>query len=950
MLFVNILMLFGLGAVAIPVIIQLLTRRNLRDVPWGAWLFLDKTVKKRKRKVILEDILLIACRCLALALLALAFARPFVRPDAAIPWAVTLPTLVLSVLAFGASFALWRHKLARRLLLGAGVVLLVLVIASIVFERRLNLNRLGRDATKDVVLLVDASASMSVVTEGKTNLDRALEEAREYVKSAPPDTCFSVVIGGPVPMVLNEVPVSDRRIVYNALDSVAKRFSDGKLQGTMQVGGCLTAAGVILQAGHNPVKQIVVVGDGQTLGWNIDDAGRWRTIRRMFEALEVDPQIVWRTLSLPTSVRNLTVASVKPIRSVVGTDREVLFEATVVNRGGEPVTPSGVTFVAGAKTLRQAETAPIQPGESRVYTFRHRFLEPGAATVTAKVECEDDIPADNTCEYAMPVLDTLKVLIVSGDGRSAVGKGGSAAFINLALRPELVRAAAEAGATAKRDYLIETVVEDVTAVAQRRSFVEFSAVIVSGVRWLPEPTLASLAGFAHGGGGVWFLPGTGSDPEAFAKWNHEGASVLPAPLGAWRSNEAAIDPSGFGATLMRFRNGNDLGTATPVSVMRFGDGWQPETETLAALTDGTPVLLSRRFGSGLIVESAMPFDELSGLVYKHGFLPMVHEIVYALARPTAVSLDVRPSEGLTLCLGKSPSTNGLLADYYPTFDRKTAKPVLRLDENINFNWGDASPLPGSDFPADRFSVRWRGVLTPPETGSYRFAFEVDDRLTVRIGTQSVRSWGSVKLEGGKSYPFEATYEEDTGPAYVRFKWSLPKEKNFSIVPTSVFRAQIAGSEGAGELVQVEDPHGESFAGEIYQAGEALYLHLTRSVSPGRYTVTDIPDQIRPWIANVLTSDGKLFFTVSSDANESDMTAVNSEQIAALNEYVRILQALKPEDVVEEIAGQGFGKELWRLLAGIVFLLLVLEPAIARWIAVNRRTGDVIDTEGSWIRT
>ena len=50
-------MLFGLAAVAIPIIIQILTRKNASRIKWGAWLFLDATMKKRKRKVLLEDIL-----------------------------------------------------------------------------------------------------------------------------------------------------------------------------------------------------------------------------------------------------------------------------------------------------------------------------------------------------------------------------------------------------------------------------------------------------------------------------------------------------------------------------------------------------------------------------------------------------------------------------------------------------------------------------------------------------------------------------------------------------------------------------------------------------------------------------------------------------------------------------------------------------------------------------
>ena len=113
MQFINMAMLFALAAVAIPIIIQIFTRKNARKIQWGAWLFLDKTMKKRKRKVLLEDILLLASRCLAVGLLALAFARPFERPDSPGPWAITMPVMLLSIVAIGISFALWRYPKHR---------------------------------------------------------------------------------------------------------------------------------------------------------------------------------------------------------------------------------------------------------------------------------------------------------------------------------------------------------------------------------------------------------------------------------------------------------------------------------------------------------------------------------------------------------------------------------------------------------------------------------------------------------------------------------------------------------------------------------------------------------------------------------------------------------------------------------------------------------------------
>ena len=183
-----------------------------------------------------------------------------------------------------------------------------------------------------------------------------------------------------------------------------------------------------------------------------------------------------------------------------------------------------------------------------------------------------------------------------------------------------------------------------------------------------------------------------------------------------------------------------------------------------------------------------------------------------------------------------------------------------------------------------------------------------------------------------------------------FRWKRPGADRFEDVPRSAFRTRAAGVEGAGETVQVTDPHGEAFYGEIFQGDDGLFLRISRSVIPGVYEVSEIPDTLASPLAGALSEDGRLRFTVSSGSEESSVVAVTQSQLSDLGSYIQVTQALKEDDVVNAIAGQGFGREVWRLLALAAFLLLVAEPAIARWIAVNRRTGDLLDTEGSWIRT
>ena len=76
MSFLNPIMLFGLAAVSVPIIIHLLNRRKFQKVVWAAMKFLQISVEQNQRRMRVEDMILLALRCLLLALLALALARP----------------------------------------------------------------------------------------------------------------------------------------------------------------------------------------------------------------------------------------------------------------------------------------------------------------------------------------------------------------------------------------------------------------------------------------------------------------------------------------------------------------------------------------------------------------------------------------------------------------------------------------------------------------------------------------------------------------------------------------------------------------------------------------------------------------------------------------------------------------------------------------------------------
>lgn len=73
------LYLLGAAALAVPILLHLRRRPPKEHIEFGSLMFLEKTPERVTRRTRLEQILLLALRCLALLLLAFAFGRPFLE-------------------------------------------------------------------------------------------------------------------------------------------------------------------------------------------------------------------------------------------------------------------------------------------------------------------------------------------------------------------------------------------------------------------------------------------------------------------------------------------------------------------------------------------------------------------------------------------------------------------------------------------------------------------------------------------------------------------------------------------------------------------------------------------------------------------------------------------------------------------------------------------------------
>ncbi len=344
------LMLFGLLAAAAPILLHLFRKRAARRIVWGAWQFLAESLRRKRRKILLEEILLLAVRTAILALAAIAFARPF------------LPEMGF---------------------FGGG--------------------------EKDVVLIIDGSGSMNLKrADGTTAFDAAIAEARELIDRAPRGVSFGLVLGGRDAKILTATPLSSKREVLKLLTQLKAG------EETMDAPRALEAAGEILSGGSHLAKEVVIFGDGQGYGWHPKDVNAWRRVEKAFSTFSRRPPVVWRTLERPECVKNAAISSVVPSREIFGTDRPVSFAVTVVNSGSVAFSPGELALTVDGKRIASQPVGQILPGLTRTIPFSTTFTKPGHHTVVTSLSLADDIASDNVVSNCVTVINEMKVLLVDG--------------------------------------------------------------------------------------------------------------------------------------------------------------------------------------------------------------------------------------------------------------------------------------------------------------------------------------------------------------------------------------------------------------------------------------------------------------------------------------------------------------------------------------------------------
>lgn len=180
-------------------------------------------------------------------------------------------------------------------------------------------------------------------------------------------------------------------------------------------------------------------------------------------------------------------------------------------------------------------------------------------------------------------------------------------------------------------------------------------------------------------------------------------------------------------------------------------------------------------GGSAHVEASSTVTPMQGIVARAGHHILVR---YAQGNTPVGEPPAVPAEVLTPTSGGG---HGLTGSYYGNETLSGKAAAVHNATGLDFDWHGAAPVAG--VPAEQWSAKWTGTLTPPTTGRYTFSLTSDDgsRLTID-GKRLIDNWGdhasntktaTVPLVAGHRVEIEVDYYQAAGGSSLRLGWRVP---------------------------------------------------------------------------------------------------------------------------------------------------------------------------------
>jgi hypothetical protein len=571
----NPAMLWGLLALSLPVIAHLLSRRKFDVVKWGAMQFL-KLGQKTRRRIRLEELLLLLLRMAALGLLVYALSRPFERGVFSNP-----PTV-----------------------------------------------------SRDIVYIIDGSYSMGWEGKAETPHAAAIQWIHKSLDTLKPNDTVAVLDAREQVRPLVDFASTDRKLVHQRLAEIAPP------SGTSNLPAAASRAMQILATTNNQSREIVVLSDSQRLPWKIGDDFQWTRFDDVRTQADINAAVwVVDLVGTDVKERvNYSVDRLELSREMTVPEFPIKVATTVRQSGGVQTRRQVYLEVNGQRLKDKSMTVNLPANGEASVVFDHAFPEAGSQVITVALD-GDHLPGDDRSDAAVVVAAGVPVLLVDGSPSLDAPRAESfflrSAFLAVRESPWVaptvidwrdltskslegkqcvfllnVPKLTDAQLTALHDF-VSRGNGLVLAPGDKIDAAAFNALADAAFgNWLPAKMGAKRDTDQLKLGAVRIQSDSLELPwlKRFRK-EEKGVDLWDARFSQWWHLDPLVAPAPAG---------DAPALADPISVIK--------------LDNGEPFMIGRRVGTGFVMQMAGPLDGDWGTVIgKNDFVPFVHEMVFAVS-------------------------------------------------------------------------------------------------------------------------------------------------------------------------------------------------------------------------------------------------------------------------------------------------------------------------------
>ena len=606
----------GLAAVGIPIVIHLLNRRRYRMLDWAAMQFLLESVKRNRRRLRIEELILLALRCMVLLVLGAALARlTGCSAMNALPGGAESQT---AVFVLDDSYSMGQR-------VGGGTLF----------------SAATHDVVERIAKLTDTD-KLAIILTGAGADDEPFFKPT-YAANAERDVLGNRLAG--------LKPTDGRAQLEKALASAARVFADDKsINRKLYLYGDFRQVDLVNPAGGEAIRKAC----DELRKLNVDivamDFGRKAASNLTVELLELADRFAVAKVPMR-------------LRLEVRNNGENMVRDVEVKLGAKLPTPDG---------LREVELPPVV-----IDAIDRRTVAMAEFTVTAPVGGPavvsatlppDELEADNKACLALNVRQAVRVLAVDGRLDMADPTASESFFFATALDPDRNGSEGTKVDVISPPALADTNLDDYDLVAMLN--VGDLPVVMDANAHAVWPAVAACEQYVRDGGGLVIFTGDRVNPAFYnGPMFAEGSGLSPLRIAQRRGDPdrrkeffrldprsiasegvtkvfqdflaAGLDPTQF----IRFYA---LTSASGISPPPAGPDIKPP-RILARFTDqdSSPAIVARQFGLGTVLMfyttatiawNDWPADE------NGTFVAMLNDVVRYLAGSQQRSLSARVGE------------------------------------------------------------------------------------------------------------------------------------------------------------------------------------------------------------------------------------------------------------------------------------------------------------------